>query len=222
MPIREKETHTPMDEQEAIKSAKLLVDIFEKNHIEYWFDYGTLLGIIRSKKFIPWDTDIETYIRYKDSNVPNILIKELEAKGFTLEMCPFSRGYSKGVCIEEGNGYSSMSVGFFKDTYKARFFGWICYHLPTFVRLWIIHYMQKHYNQSKKESIRPQKQEDRDKSKVSSWVRACFPIFFCSKLKKVDFYDIKVSVPAKAEELLLMRYGEEWRIPKKVFRSYTT
>jgi len=211
-----------MNEKEAIKTIKMLIDIFERNNIEYWFDYGSLLGIIRNKKFIPWDTDLEPYIRFKDKRTPFILIDELEAKGFEVKMCPFSRGYSKGIDIMEREGYASMSIGFFKDTYKARFFGWICYHLPTFIRIWIIKFMQRHYSESKSEVIRPKEQADRDTNRISSWVRACFPVFFCGKLKKVDFYDFKVSVPGKAEELLLMRYGEDWKIPKKVFRSYTT
>jgi len=222
MPIREKESYEPMNEKDAIRSAKMLVDIFEKLKIEYWFDYGSLLGIIRDKKFIPWDTDLEPYIRFNDEETPFALIDELEAKGFTVKMCPFTRGYSKGIILSQEKGYVDMSIGFFKQTYKGRFFGWICHHLPTFIRIWIIHYMQKHYSESKSEIIRPKEQSKRDKNRISSWVRACFPVFFCSKLKKVDFYDFKVSVPGKAEELLLMRYGEDWKIPKKVFRSYTT
>ena len=36
-----------------------IVDVFNKNKVTYFLDYGTLLGCIRSGGFIPWDTDID-------------------------------------------------------------------------------------------------------------------------------------------------------------------
>ena len=41
-----------------------IVDVFDKNKLVYFLDYGTLLGCIRSGGFIPWDTDIDIGVIY--------------------------------------------------------------------------------------------------------------------------------------------------------------
>lgn len=43
-----------------------LDDLLTKNNIEYFIYWGTLLGSIRHKGLIPWDTDIDIHIHKKD------------------------------------------------------------------------------------------------------------------------------------------------------------
>ena len=62
--------YTEMSEEdlkkEQLSVLKYLKKICEANNIQYYLAYGTLLGAVRHKGYIPWDDDIDVYVYEKD------------------------------------------------------------------------------------------------------------------------------------------------------------
>ena len=57
-------------------------DVFSKYGIVFWLDHGTLLGAIRDRRLIPWDTDVDLGMFEAEKRKLSRAINELRKKGF--------------------------------------------------------------------------------------------------------------------------------------------
>lgn len=57
---------------------KIIIDICDRYGLKYFADWGTLLGVVRHKGYVPWDDDIDICMKRDDYNrLIKILPKEL-------------------------------------------------------------------------------------------------------------------------------------------------
>jgi len=71
---------------------KFTHDLFVKQNIPYWLNYGTLLGATRDQKIIPWDNDIDLGIW--DVDIPKVLdiCGEFLWEGYCLVLDEYPKG----------------------------------------------------------------------------------------------------------------------------------
>jgi lipopolysaccharide cholinephosphotransferase len=67
-----------------IEVLQVVEDVCRRNHLQYYAEYGTLLGAIRHQGFIPWDDDMDISLKREDyDRLVQILPHELP-RGFAM------------------------------------------------------------------------------------------------------------------------------------------
>ncbi|NVK38371.1 MAG: LicD family protein [Gammaproteobacteria bacterium] len=92
----------------AEKTLALLGDIFDRNKIDYILEGGTLLGIVREDRLLPWDTDIDISIRADQAekvrrNLWKFWIRgyKTRVKRFKKDVGPFKKGDIRIIKIQK-------------------------------------------------------------------------------------------------------------------------
>ena len=120
-----------MDE---IKSVELEIlkyvhDFCEKNDIKYFINYGTLIGAVRHKGFIPWDDDIDICMFRKDYEKFIELFSKDDGKYKILSLESSDKYYNNFIKvidsktkIEDERNYKTYDSGIFIDIFPMDFF----------------------------------------------------------------------------------------------------
>lgn len=170
----------------ALKMLLETCKVFDKYEIKYILEGGTLLGIIRENRLLPWDNDLDLTIKSPDLDK---LIKarwSLWKRGFRTriryykeDVGPFKKGEVKIMKIQTRKfflfkGFTLLDV-FIKKRVDDKYF-------------WTV-----------------------GGKKI---VLKSAPANFYEELKKIDFNGYSYSIPEDVEEYLTYRYGK-WQEPKK-------
>lgn len=110
-----------------LEMAKEIDYICQKNNIEYYITYGSCLGAVRHKGFIPWDDDFDIMIKYdhyekfieackKDLNPEKYFVQTLETDPYYYLSFAKIRNI-KTTFFVEGEEYDKMKSGIYIDIF---------------------------------------------------------------------------------------------------------
>ena len=126
---------TEMVQKSAASILKQLVDVFEKNNLRYVVFFGSLLGTVRHKGFIPWDDDVDITMPREDFLKFRAIAKDILPENLFFQDYTTDSEYPSTIAkirdcnttmVE--NGYRklrNMNHGIFVDIFVAD------YYLPT-------------------------------------------------------------------------------------------
>ena len=92
--------------QKTLRLLQRICTTLNENGIHYWVEGGTLLGIIRENRLLPWDHDIDISVNIADAEKVYSLLRSLKKYGFTVDLLyhrhdlgPFKKGMCRKINI---------------------------------------------------------------------------------------------------------------------------
>ena len=217
-----------MSEVEKIdENLSLALRIFKENKIPYWICHGTLLGIIRDKKLMDWDHDVDIAIWEKTISKAK-LTEIMISNNFTVKPQFF---VGDGLTCFHRNGGKQVDIHYYKTTFNkienkemAVFFP---NYIPKNIFLKFVDAisMANIYEGNFKYLIKILiifqpifkfiKAILVKKNMFYNAIGYCEPLEFLNEFKEIIFSGTKLTIPHKPEEYLQYIYGKNWKVPDK-------
>jgi len=230
-------------EEILVENLKNIKEIFNKYNIQSWLDWGTLLGAVRNGKIIEWDHDIDLGVMECDFKKINLIISEIEKKGFFIIKSPIStpeltfrkKGY--GIDIWK---YSTKSNNLFVTSYyelsenKIAQILWFLWRilgeeyskvdLPKKGYKFILTYFIKciFFLFPPKLNLFLKKIFKKILIKKNYIInkQASVPNHYFEKFKNIKFYGMTFNIPFDSESYLKYKYGKSWKVPIKEWHPF--
>lgn len=223
------------DQESLLKMLKEIKIIFDEQKVPFWLEAGTLLGAVRDKKIIPWDTDIDLGAFKKDfsGEKRKELSKIFEKRGFSVYFFPEKVDIMKDgdmaiqIHLAQGPKDNYFIRQMADNRVKEGEFLYKIYRLSN-----VSYYGRFKLSPSRtnmktnlfkfitfvpraiRKKVSNSVMKKLTKIKDSGVYYINIPQGCFSKLKKIDFYGESFNIPNNPEKYLEMQYGD-WRKPPK-------
>jgi len=211
-----------------------VVDILNIHKISYWVTDGTLLGIVREDRILPWDSDIDIAV-YK-SEVSMVEVLEI----FTKNGFQHIKTLSDMDCLHLVVDNIQVDIGFYSKEKSEVSIKWatnpnqMLEKLKVFVINTIFEYSinnlaYDYKNSFLKNTIKralglssyllPNKIKDKLYTYARTkylYIGSTYPIELLN-FKKIKFKGHELVIPKDSGEYLRLCYGDDWRIPNKKY-----
>jgi phosphorylcholine metabolism protein LicD len=217
---------------------EILIDIcklFDKNKIKYWVCHGSLLGIIRENRLLPWDDDIDIAVLDNDTDKKEV-IRLLES--FNYKHAPL---FGENDCLHFEGYKKTIDISFYKTDRKFMSVKWVVPSSNLIKRFIILvgaifsegnSRKRINFSSFRKISISilasiimlfnyilPNTLRNELINLAKKFVEYRgykYPISF-NKLESIIYKNYLIKVPDKPERTLEYTYGVNWRSPNKEY-----
>jgi len=216
-------------------------DICSQNNLKYWIGFGTLLGAVRHKGFIPWDDDVDVLMPLNDYNKLSKIIENNDnysiissenTKDYSYEFPRFVKNGDE-IIVKINTFFHKSTSGVFIDVFPLRGLPdseneqkqYIEELKTALSRQWGSLYSETELLKNKKAVLELMSRYNPYTSrKVSSFSSIYFervPKEIYEETTYIDFENEIFAVPEKYDELLRIIYKDYMKLPPEKSRKNT-
>ena len=221
-----------MNELEAL--LEFGIDLLKKREINYWLDCGTLLGAIRDEKLLSWEKDIDIGVLREEINELDIdyIVKEAKEHGCEVNIYDFVISIVKNDYVLDFKMYRKKGDVFFEEKLTPK-------NLIGSALGYFVHAFSSKYTTSRKGLnsfnalvirtiqfstkliphflalilVKPFKYLYKEFLTIDN--SEAVPCMLLNEFDQLEFLGKSYTIPKKAEDYLVFRFGEDWKIPKE-------
>ena len=214
--------------------------LLRQHNVNYWVCHGTLLGIIREGRLLPWDHDIDFAV-WDFEVSKELIISIFVDAGYEQELV-----FGDMDCLHFYGKSKKIDVSFYKKDNNTAFIKWVAPSESAFMKACIdcVQIICTDYDIKKielavsgfkrlthisliqvsrmiKRLLTSKAKEFMYHSLVKrlNYKGYSYP-YSLMEFKDIKYNDFLISVPVDSKKCLEITYGEDWAIPKKNYIWY--